>query len=378
MKKLLFQVLCILMIGSFLFGCAGPASPNTGSTTTSPTTGTSSDTPKKFKIGYDIYFLGNAWSIMFAEEFKAAVERDEYKDIVDVVYTSSEGDTNSMIKNIEDLIAQECDAIIVTPLSTTALNPVLKKARDKGIVVILNATLSDEPEAYDAMVYFDNYNMALLRAEWVAKKLNYKGNVLEITGIEGTAAYSDGIAGHKEIFDKYPDLKILGQVPGEGDYAKTKIAMANVLQVYPDIDAILSLNGDQSLAAMEAMEEQNRPLPIITGEAANGFMKRWADIRAIKKENPDDTMYKDFDSCFFAMPCFISVTALKTAVDILNGETPPFEKDYLYEKTILEDGIGLKDASEADQYTYMDLPDGVQTVTLLSEDQLREIFKNIK
>ena len=260
--------------------------------------GISAVSQEKFKIGYDIYWLGNTWSVMLAEEFKHAVERPEYKDIVEPVYTESENDTNKMINNIEDLIAQECDAIIITPTSMTALNPVLRKAREAGIKVVLNATRVDDPEAYDALVYYDNYLISRDRMEWMARKLNYKGKVLEIVG---------------------------------------------------------------------------RPLVPITGEDNNGFLKKWDWIR--EEQEAGNEFYYKFDSVAHAMPVYLSVTSLEVAIKLLKGIPVEFEQNYDFPKAILEQGIGLIAADQLDEYVKPDLPDSINTLTTLTDEELREIFK---
>jgi len=388
MRKLFALLLCMIMVCGFFVGCTAtpadksaessqPAAPSTAASSpadTSPAGNSEGTSQKKFKIGYDIYWLGNTWSVLFAEEFKAAAASDKYKDLIEVVYTESENDTNKMINNIQDLITQECDAIIITPTSTTALNPVLKEARDAGIIVVLNATVSDDPNAYDALVYYDNYQTSLARAEWLCKELNYEGNILEIAGISGYAANEDSLKGHKEIVDKYPNVNIIATIDGQWDYAATKTEMASALLAYPDIDGILCQNGQSALGAIEAMEEAGREVVPITGEDNNGFMKKWKWI--MEQQKAGVAQYAKFDAVAHAMPVYISVTALDVALKLLNGETLEFEPNYTYEKAILEQGVGLIDSTTLDQYVKPDLPDGVNTLTTLSDEYLKKLFDN--
>ena len=101
MKKLLTLILaCAMITGLFAAGVAAE---------------------DKIKVGYDIYFLGNSWSVQLYQEFKWNIENN-YADKIDVTYVESEGDISKQIANLEDLIAQEVDVIITTPNDTTALN----------------------------------------------------------------------------------------------------------------------------------------------------------------------------------------------------------------------------------------------------------------
>src|SRR5438270_10350674 len=72
-----------------------------------------------FTLGYDIYFLGNSWSVQLAAEFKWAVQQHK-SDIKNVVYTSSDGNTAKQVANIQSLIAKKVDAIIMTPASPSS------------------------------------------------------------------------------------------------------------------------------------------------------------------------------------------------------------------------------------------------------------------
>ncbi len=381
-KKVLAVTLGIILAFASLTGCS--------STSISETTDESNEAQEAaegaleeategaaedgYKIGYDVYWLGNTWSVMFAEEFKAAVEKEEYASkIAEVVYTYSDNDVNTQINNIEDMITQGCDAIIVTPCSNTALNSVLTKAREQGIKVILSAVYVDDDtaESYDALVYYDNYLAGKERMEWICEKLGYEGKVLEITGLAGYAANDDAIKAHAEVADQYDGIEIIGQIEGDWDYATTKTAMANALTAYGDFDAIVCTNGDSALAAIEAMEEANIPLVPISSEDNNGYYKKVAEIA--EEQEAGNELYADFDTIAHAMPVYISVTALDTSLKLLDDEDLAFEKDYTYPKAVLEQGPGIITMDKMLELVKEDLPDGINTITNLTDDQLREI-----
>ena len=71
MKKLLTLILaCAMITGLFAAGVAAE---------------------DKIKVGYDIYFLGNSWSVQLYQEFKWNIENN-FADKIDVTYVESEGD----------------------------------------------------------------------------------------------------------------------------------------------------------------------------------------------------------------------------------------------------------------------------------------------
>ena len=106
-----------------LAACGSTGSTSTAPASTPEASSTSTVEPaatgEKIKVGYDIYFLGNSWSVQLYQEFKWNAE-NKFADQIDVTYVESEGDISKQIANIEDLIAQEVDVIITTPNDTAA------------------------------------------------------------------------------------------------------------------------------------------------------------------------------------------------------------------------------------------------------------------
>lgn len=68
-----------------------------------------------------------------AQGVKAYNETD---DTINAYQTKSQVPPDLQVPLVEDLIAQEVDAICVVPVDETALDPMLQKAQEQGIVVV--------------------------------------------------------------------------------------------------------------------------------------------------------------------------------------------------------------------------------------------------
>lgn len=307
---------------------------------------------KKITVGYDIYFLGNSWSVQLAEEFKQAV--GQYKDqIEDVIYVESDNDIDKQIANIEDLIASDVDVIITTPCSSTALVPVLKEAREAGIKVVLLAAMVDSGD-YDCLVTVDDTQFGKAGAEWLAKELGGKGNIICLNGISGNSASDQRWEGAQEVFAQYPDIKILAAEDAQWDYAKAKVVTSDLLAAYPEIDGVWSQGGAMTLAAIEAFQTANRDLVPMTGEDNNGYLKKWYSLQ-------DQGMR----GIACAKPTWLAEEALKAAIDLCNGKE--VTKDMYYDAaTIVDDDLA--------GYVRTDLPDDFWANTRLTADKVNEIF----
>ena len=105
---------------------------------------------------YRIAVVPKLTSISWFQRMEVGVKDYAKETGIDAFYTGpSEGDGALQARFIEDLISQGVDAICVVPFSTQALEPVLKKARDQGIVVISHEASGMTNIDYDIEA-FDN------------------------------------------------------------------------------------------------------------------------------------------------------------------------------------------------------------------------------
>lgn len=351
MKKMLSIVLAaVVSLGLVACGGGGSVSEPSGTSgSVSSENSTSTGSNEKIKIGYDIYYLGNSWSVQLYQEFKANAE-GKFKDQVDVTYVESEGDISKQIANLEDLIAQEVDVIITTPNDTTALNATLQEARDAGIKVILLCAGIDG-DTYDTLITVDEKEFGRVGAQWLVDQLGGTGKIVALNGISGLSTSELRYEGAKAVFDANPGIEVLAVEDANWDYATGKTVMSDLLAAYLEINGVWSQGGSMTLGAMEAFEAANRELVPMTGEDNNGLMKKWKALGS--------------DGIGCAKPTWLSRIALESAVAFMNGAD--VEKDQIYDvQTITTDKI--------DQYVHPDLSDDVWCGTELTEVQLKAIF----
>jgi ribose transport system substrate-binding protein len=340
-KTLLALTVLLLVSAAFIFAAGSSEKGPAGKNTKGPWT-----------IGYDIYFLGNSWSVQTAEEFKGAAER--HKDqIKNLIITESGGSADKEISNIEDMIAQKVDAIIVSPLSPSALAPVCERAMKAGIVVLLfGAKISSDQ--YTSLVTVDDYEFGKVGAEWLAKKLNGKGKIVALNGMAGISTNEERFQGAKDVFAKYPGIQIVGAVTADWDYAKAKTAMSDLLQANPTIDGVWSQGGAMTLGAMEAFQAANRPLVPMTGEDNNGLLKVWVKLKP-----------QGFETIAVSKPTWLAARSLEVALSALSGKT--VQKDNVLPPPLITNDT-------VDKFVRPDLPDSFWTQTLLSDQQIQKLF----
>jgi ribose transport system substrate-binding protein len=363
MKKSIWSALAIFLVFTLaLVGCGSGSKKDANSSqpaaNSSEPAATQSASPSqtaakgKIKIGYDIYFLGNSWSVQMYKEFQSEVKRHQ-DEIGDVIYVDSEGKVDKQIANLEDLIVKGVDVIITTPNSPTALVPVLKKAQDKGIKVVLLAAKINA-SFYDSLVTVDDYDFGKTGAEWLAKQLNGKGKIIALNGIAGLSTNEERWKGAKDVFDKYPDIKVVASVNADWDYAKAKLEVGNLLAANSEIDGVWSQGGAMTLGAIESFQAANRKLVPMTGEDNNGFLKKWKELKS-----------SGFTSIAASKPTWLGSEALKTALDLYNGKA--VKKDMILPVPQITD-------ENLDKLVRPDLPDSYWANSRMTDEEIKATF----
>ncbi len=308
-----------------------------------------------YKIGFDVYWLGNSWSVQFAEEFK--YEASKHPEIGKLIITNSEGQVAKQVANIENLIAQGVDIIVVTPLSESALVPVVQKAVAHGIPVISNAIFLQNEKLKKLVVTevsVDDYEFGRVGAEWLAKKLGGKGNIIALSGMAGLTTTEERWAGASSVFKQYPDIKILDRVYADWAYPKAKSMVASLLPAFPKIDGVWSGGAAMTRGAIEAFEEAGRKLVPMTGEDNNGFLKLWLKL-----------IPKGFDSIAPSKPTYIGSEACLAALKVLNGEPVPKQ---------IKIAVPVITSKNLKEFVRPDLPDSFWARTRLPDNIIKKLF----
>jgi ribose transport system substrate-binding protein len=186
---------------------------------------------------------------------------------LEVTILNAEDKLEKQIADVEDLIQKKVQVIIINATHDGAA-AVLNKATEAGIPVV---TLQRGVPGAKAVSHIGTDNVVIGRegAEWVAKALGGKGNVVVMEGIPGAASSEDRKKGSAEVWPKYPGIKIVAQQSGKYDRAVTLGVMENILQAQPQIDAVFCFNDEMAMGALAAVKASKRTGIKITGMDAN-------------------------------------------------------------------------------------------------------------
>lgn len=343
MRKLVTLFMTVTMIGTLLTGCGQSASTSNTSSTSNENedtnveeTQTQSSTEEVQEdtaglIGISLPAADHGWvagAIYYAEQKCKSLGLEEgtgYK-----IVTSA--NVNEQANQIEELISQNCKAIVLLP-HNDEVSVAAQKVIDAGIkLVVFDRKVTGD---YTAYVAGNNPAMGTNGAKYVGEALGGKGTVAVMSAPSvGSVSVERTQAFEEEMKKSYPDINLI-EVSASGFTQEAGLTMAtDMLVANPQIDAVFSIDDEPSLGILQAIKDANRTdIKYISG---GGGAQSW--YGKIQSETDINCFTETYS------PSMIG-DAIQTAKDILDGKE--VQKDTIIEPTTV-DSNNVADYIDAD------------------------------
>ena len=311
----------------------------------------------KYVVGVSNTLIGNGWREEMICSVKAQAEASG--QVSKVIVANRNAGPAEQISDLRNLISAGVNAIIVNPSDREALNPVIKQAAAKGIVVVAVDQAVSAPEAY--VLSNDQVAYGKVGAEWLFKHLNGKGNVVEMRGIDGVPADADRHQGFTEALKNYPDIKVVA-TPFTG-WALNKSAQQakDLLASGKQIDGIWTSGLDA--VVVDAIKNSGKPFVPVIGADNNGFVGQLIDLKD-----------KGFEGAAVTNPPSVGGAGLALALDVLEkkGDHPHVIKitPEVWDNTTPAGMDNLKSHFDPKLDPYYSMDYSVPPYTTYTKDQL--------
>jgi ribose transport system substrate-binding protein len=302
MKKL---VTTLLAVTAF-------AACNRSSTTT---TTTQQQAPAGPRIALVLKTLNSPFFIDMQKGAQEAAARLKVQLVVQAA--EREVDVDKQMQIIENLIQTGVKALCVTPSGSKEIVPAIAKANQAGIPVIIVDTKVDEAAAKEAgiqtatFVGSDNYEGGKVAGQHVVAVTGGKAKVAVLEGIPGHETGDSRLRGFKDAIKGSPGIKIVASQPGNWERDLGFNVFQNMMQAHPEIDTVFACNDMMALGAVEAIAAAGKTGKIrVLGFDAVGDARKAIDA---------GTMIGSVAQ----FPSEMGRLAVESAVQVLNGQTPP-------------------------------------------------------
>jgi ribose transport system substrate-binding protein len=260
-----------------------------------------SEEKKTYKIGVSNTLVGNGWR----EEMICSVKAQSLASgqVDEVLVHNVNGDASAQIAGIRNLISSGANAIIVNPADREALNPVIKEAAARDIVVVAVDQAVTAPEAY--VVTNDQVEYGRLGAQWLVDHLGGKGNIVEMRGISGVPADDDRHKGFMEVIEANPGMKVVKETFTDWSFAPAGKQANDILNSNTKVDGFWTSGIDY--VVVDALKKAGQEKVPVIGADNNKFLEQ------LKDGAPGAAVTN---------PAAIGGVGTAIAIQALNGEEP--------------------------------------------------------
>ncbi len=229
--------------------------------------------PKKegpYRIALANGYIANTWRIQMVQTAKAyAAQPDVKAKLKEFKVVSTGEDVPAQISAINNFIDAGYDAIVVDAQNPTAFGPVIKRAKEAGVVLVAFDNTLDTKDAINVNV--DQKGLGVIWGDWLVKHMPNGGKVLEVRGVAGTSVDTDRHDGIKETLAASGKKFNVTEVVGKWDDGVAQKATADAIATNGPFDGFTAQGGDTGV--VQAMIDAKHPFVPFGGETENGFRK---------------------------------------------------------------------------------------------------------
>ncbi len=261
MKKLLSTLLVLTLSLSILASCSGgdekkaEGKKEEAKQVVKVLDGARKGDKDDWKIAVVVKDSSNGWFVRMEEgvkQFAADTGVNAYQK------GPAATDAAQQVQVIQDVISQGVDAICVVPVDPAACEPVLKEAKDKGIVVITHEGSTCQNVDYD-LEAFNNAGYGAFIMEKLAEVMGEEGDYTTMVAHLTNASqneWADGAVAKQEA--DYPNIKLfddLKRVESENDSEKAYQVAKEVLKSHPTIKGFVGTSSMDAPGIARAINE---------------------------------------------------------------------------------------------------------------------------
>lgn len=317
-SAILAAIMSVMML---LSACGAP--PGTGET--SGTTPSAASAPaaaggsiEGMKIGWSQRGMTLAW---WEAMVSAGVTKAEELG-AKVVVVDAQNKPEKQLSDVEDLIAQGCQAIIIDACDPIAVKSALDNAISQGIPVIaIDSSIEQDTIAVKTFITSDNYTIGYNSGYELARAWNsaktptvaiMSGGMGDVEGFQRRCGFTAGFAEYQYENFGLCGMDIVAQrYAGDWDADRAMTQMQDILTKYPDqIDIIFSEGDAMAIGCLNAVELSGQKLPLIAG--IDGQREALALIKDGK-----------YTVCGVNSACLIGQTAVEAIQKVMAGESLP-------------------------------------------------------
>lgn len=188
-------------------------------------------------------------------------------------------DPGEQANQLQDFVsATKINALVIFPLESAALTKPVEQVHGKGIyVTVVDRGLTSEA-GQDAYIAGDNTAFGHIPAEYIAKQLGGKGEIVALRGI-ATTLDNERMDAFNAVMKANPGIKLLDAKYANWNRDDAFKTMQDYLTRFKHIDAVWAADDDMAVGVLKAIDQAKRTdIKLVFGGAgAKGMVKSIRD-----------------------------------------------------------------------------------------------------
>jgi fructose transport system substrate-binding protein len=243
----------------------------------------------------------------------AQAEADKMGADLTAAAGTADGDNDSQVTAVQNMIASGVKAILITPNDSKAIVPTLLAAQQQGIFVAALDTQTDGNKGVDATWATDNTEAGRQQGAYVKAALGSTTPVLAMLDLQPGVSVGDqrhaGFLTGMGLTDNSPE--IAGRQDTGGDQGRGQTAMENLLQAHPNINSVYTINEPAAIGAATALKNAGKTASVVVGSIDGGC----AGVKAVQDGQIAATVMQ--------FPSKMAVAGVDAAVAAVKDGTKP-------------------------------------------------------
>jgi ribose transport system substrate-binding protein len=207
----------------------------------------------------------------FQEMEKGAIAFAKQQNSFDLktVGTANQTEILLQIELIEELIAQKVDAIVIVPIDSKALVPVIVKAVRSGIKVVnidirLDEVLLKQNGIELTYVGPDNESASRMVGNVLAKRLQPGAKVIMIEGLQVAENAQQRRKGFLQSVSEH-HLLLVASEAADWETGKAERVFEKLFLQYPDVEGVMCCNDAMALGVVRVLEKNGKAgeIPVV-------------------------------------------------------------------------------------------------------------------
>lgn len=209
---------------------------------------------KKYVVAFAQDTMANDWRAAQVRDLQEALAT---RPDIEFVFSDAKGDTARQVQDIENFAARGVDVLITSPRDAELMREPIARVYRRGIPVILLSRRVNGEE-FSHFVTADNRAIARQAAQYLAKRLNGKGNILMLQHIPTSTPGQLRTEGFLDELKKYPGLKVVAIKQADSQRALAIQKVEEALTEKLPFDAIYAQSDSMAMGAILALKMAGR------------------------------------------------------------------------------------------------------------------------